>query len=292
LTFSGLLLALCCVVRAEAVSSDRLYEAIVNNQQEMIGDYLEAGGDPNAWATKGEWSGSLLEVAVRGRRDAIATALLAAGADTALAEESLSSSLTKLALEQGMDELLARLLDANPRELVEGNPAESPLVDAARNGRYDAVLKMLGRAERLNLNWGNRLAIAFQSAANYEDIARVLLKAGLDPAAPGLLHAAVNSSGPGLVHDLIEAGASPSKEVNGRTPLDVAVARLERSCSSHGELVLSELVDAGVDPCYLSRTASRLSPLTLNWLHVAAPQCDWPMSQPAERPSKQQYEYR
>lgn len=285
----ALLLIFCRQSAAAVLTSDDFYEAIINDRREAIHEYLTSGGDPNALATHGDWSGTLLQLALQARREEIAFDLMNAGADPTTVEQALGLGILELALMQGMEMLVADLHTEDPEVLIKGDPSDSPLIDASADGRYNAVLRMLKRANEHRLEWGGRLELAFQAAASegHEDIARVLLDDGADPRAdPALLHAAVWGSNSGLVRDLIAAGAPLAGRVNGSTTVDVAVKRMERK-DDDGWLILRELVDEGADACYLVEGAGRFSALTLRELRSAAPQCDWPEVRPNAEAARQ-----
>ncbi|MGH8544187.1 MAG: ankyrin repeat domain-containing protein [Gammaproteobacteria bacterium] len=261
-----------------------LYDAVIDNDVEMVGEYLHAGGSPDVVISQlntknddvSHWTGPILELALLAARDEIADLLLEAGADAT--KVRIDDSLIMVATYQGMIATVAQLLDGKPFELTQGAPGNSPLIVASTNGRYGLVQLMLERGQTAGVHWGNRLSLALRQAvgAGNEDVARLLLEAGANPRYEGVIHGAVVSSNVGIVHDLLEAGASVSDRFEGRTPLDYLLIRMNDTEYDGSDLIAEELVSAGADICGFATSVEDLSQDVVDEFERIAPQCDWP----------------
>lgn len=250
---------------APVTQSERLYDAAADGEIEIVRNFLNAGGSPNAIVTPSkarprprrateQYSGPIIEVAILSGNENIAILLVEAGADVSSLSKLTGRTILSVAAELGMRKLVALLIERDPSLLTQGPPGNSPLLGATSDGRYSVVSLMLTSGRQVGVDWGAALGIALRYALidGHEDIARLLIKAGANPKDALAFHNAVAGSNVGIVHDLIEAGASPTALFEGKSPLDGIVYRVNVArdpLSDQPQLILAELVDAGVDAC-------------------------------------------
>lgn len=273
-------LALLAVV--EAQSADSLYHAIRSNDVEVVSEYLVAGGDPDAKIVNLAGDPNIrvapLELAIAARRDSISASFVKAGAS--LAASASMGDLLEAAAQQGLAETVSAILRRQPDVLRGDQPLNRSLPIASAYGRHDVVQLLLIHGDKQNVQWRGRLLDAFFGAAlsGSEDIARMILAAGLDVSQAGVLHVSVHRCNSGLVRDLIRAGAPIGERFEGNTPLDLAIARLDRRIpgDTAGRIVVEELIDEGADVCAVVEASKGLSTSALAILKMNAPDCDWP----------------
>ncbi|MGH8496388.1 MAG: ankyrin repeat domain-containing protein [Gammaproteobacteria bacterium] len=245
--------------------SERLYDAAADGEIEVVRDFLNAGGSPDVIVTASksrprprrateQYTGPIVEVAILSGNEDIAMLLVEAGADLSSLPKLDGRTALFVAVQLGMRNLAALLIERDPSLLVQGSPDKSPLLGATSYGRYSLVSMMLSRGQNAGLDWGPALNIALRLALidGHEDIARLLLKAGANPKDVLAFHNAVAGSNVGIVHDLLEAGASPTAPFEGKNPLYGIVYRVTVSSdplSDQPRLILREFIDAGVDVC-------------------------------------------
>lgn len=233
-----------------------LWEAIRHGQVSEIEDYLASGGDPNARVSRPdneEYNWPLLQIALFDREEAIALALLRAGARFGDLNVDID-----LIVGEGLPEFLSELFEVEPQLLAKASRRRQQelLYPAASKGYYQVVEVILAHARTLNVAWDADVlseAVARALDARQDDIARMLLQAGARPDG-SVMHLAARSSSPGMIRFLVSLGADVSSELSQeegaelRTPLDFAKRRYQNNRDEQryiARLVIFELIRAG-----------------------------------------------
>ena len=250
----ALLLAPPCDV---VVAQDSLYAAIRYGQLEVVQDYLENRADPNGTASDDDGNPlRLLQVALYGRQEDIALALLEAGADFSASGVSLN-----LVVAEGMPRVLDFLLSDAPERFREATPAEQRelLTPAVTRGYFQVLETLLSHSRRVGLTWdGSVLSSAVVTATTFRqyDLARRLLTFGALPSDTAMVAATQNGS-PGLVRRLLLLGGNPTAtrpenrakpRPGAGTPIDYAWQRYNDNTGDERQtarFILFELSRAG-----------------------------------------------
>lgn len=261
-----------------------LYQAVLNGHIDTISAYLKNGGDVDiliARFAKDDqmgWVGPMIQLALQGRKDEIGVLLLRAGADTSIVIEKLGMSALQVAAQQGMTSTVALILGQNPKELLLVQDEEAPIAFASYQGNYDTVEVILVAAEKNEIDIQQSMASAMFGALNnrHPDIVRLLIRHGAKTDKDGILHSAVSSSSHSIVKLLLRHGFSPFRIVEGYSVMDILVLRLDRNpADPSAEIILDELIAAGVNPCEFSEKVEDLPYPIYRTIKRAAPGCDW-----------------
>lgn len=182
----------------------RLLEAIRYSELAAVEDYLRQGGSPEATVDVYGEQMTLLKAAIIDREEAIALALLDAGAQL----ESSGVDLTYVGT-NGMKGIVERLLPLRQDRAIE----HTGVASAADNGYYDVVEVYIRRRDGRSSEWRKEFGRAANSAlfARYDDTARLLVEAGAD--LKEALHTAARFSSPGMVRYLLAQGMNPNERI-------------------------------------------------------------------------------
>ena len=238
-------------------SHAELLQSIRRGDLPAMRSYLARGGSPLATIDVRGKPMSLLQVAIVDREEAIALALMEAGATLDPNGDDFTVVGTN-----GLARVVEKMLPISPEREI----AYTGVGNAADNGYNDVVqVYLLHQDDRVS-EWRKEYGRAANGAmlAGYDDTARLLLEAGADLSET--LHTAARFSSPGMVRYLLERGISPTEGVvipgvEQKTPIDFAwlryrseVAYRERLAASgrpapnrerDSEYVLYELIRAG-----------------------------------------------
>ena len=164
-----------------AQDAARVADAILANDGATVTALIHDGANPSA---NGDAGRSLLEFAIWKEKPKAFNALLAAGADTAHADDEGDTVMcyaAKIEDASYMNALLVKKVDPNVINKISG---DSPLMDAALTGHQPQLHALLQAGARLDAaepNGDNALIMAAQ--ANKTQVVLDLLAAGADPLA-------------------------------------------------------------------------------------------------------------
>lgn len=141
-----------------------------------------------------------------------------------------------LAARQGPVETIKLLVQAGAPVDAENDTGQTPLAEAAANGRLDVVRALLALGARVDGGSGGATALGHAARNGYTEIVRELITAGANLNAGGEWPPLMGTLAPEVVRVLIEAGANVnSRQRGGATPLLLALSPVGGRVYSAGE---------------------------------------------------------